>query len=144
MILIKLISINQKGLLALHPESMSFSSVVNTWHTFSGFSLRILVAGVRCNIPGEYFENTPCLNKKIVIGYLTLAGDFCVVNGEFSNLWCLINTLHSTWSVYTSATIWWMPKEYKMFTFADSPIAVASKLQAFCLQPCASLHVGIA
>ena len=56
MILIELISTKQKGLLALHPEYMSFSSIVNTWHTFSGLSLRILVAGVRCNITGEYFE----------------------------------------------------------------------------------------
>ena len=30
---------------------------------------------------------------KIVIGYHTLAGDFCVVNGYFSNLRCLMNTL---------------------------------------------------
>ena len=30
---------------------------------------------------------------KIVIGYHTLAGEFCVVNGDFSNLCCLMNTL---------------------------------------------------
>ena len=29
---------------------------------------------------------------KIVIGYHTLAGEFCVVNGDFSNLCCLMNT----------------------------------------------------
>ena len=31
--------------------------------------------------------------SKIVIGYHTLAEEFCVVNGEFSNLRCLMNTL---------------------------------------------------
>ena len=41
---------------------------------YSGFSLRILV---------------------IVIGYGLLAGEFCVVNGEFSDLWCLMNTLYT-------------------------------------------------
>lgn len=121
-----------------------FSSNVNTWCTFSGSSLRILVAGVTCNITGEYFKRASHLNKKIVVSYQTLTEYFCVVNGEFSNLWCLINTLHSPCSVYTRATIWWMPKEYKMFIFADSPIALASNLQALCLQPCASLHAGIA
>ena len=30
---------------------------------------------------------------KIVIGYHTLAGEFCVVNGDFSDLRCLMNTL---------------------------------------------------
>ena len=32
----------------------------------AGFSLRILVAGVRCNnyIMGEYFEKSLCLDKK--------------------------------------------------------------------------------
>ena len=31
--------------------------------------------------------------EKIVRGYQTLAGEFCVVNGEFSNVQCLINIL---------------------------------------------------
>ena len=30
----------------------------------AGFSLRILVAGVRCNIMGEHFEKSLCLDKK--------------------------------------------------------------------------------
>ena len=30
----------------------------------AGFSLRILVAGERCNVKGEYSERAPCLNKK--------------------------------------------------------------------------------
>ena len=33
------------------------------------------------------------LNKKIAIGFRTFAGEFCLVNGEFSNLQCLMNTL---------------------------------------------------
>ena len=49
-----------------------FLSWLQQWGIYSGFSLRILV---------------------IVIGYGFLAGEFCVVNGEFSNLWCLMNTL---------------------------------------------------
>ena len=31
--------------------------------------------------------------EKIVRGYQTLAGEFCVVNVEFSNVQCLINIL---------------------------------------------------
>ena len=44
-----------------------------------GFSLRILVAGERNNL-----KEAPCLNRKIVIDCRTLAGEFCVVNREFS------------------------------------------------------------
>ena len=44
------------------------------------FSLRILVAGERCNVTGEYFERGPYLSKKIVITYLTLARELSVVN----------------------------------------------------------------
>ena len=33
------------------------------------------------------------LNKIIVRGYQTLVGKFCVVNGEFSDLRCLMNIL---------------------------------------------------
>ena len=58
-----------------------------------GFSLRILVAGERCNFTGEYCES-PCLNRKIiVIGYRMLAREFCVANGELSDLQCLMNSL---------------------------------------------------
>ena len=32
---------------------------------------------------------------KKVIGYQTLAGEFCIVNREFSDLWCLMKTLKS-------------------------------------------------
>ena len=65
-------------------------------NTFAGFSLRILVAGERCNVTGKHFEReAPHLRKKklIVIAYQTLTREFCVVNGEFSDLQCLMNTL---------------------------------------------------
>ena len=35
----------------------------------TGFSLRILVAGERGNVTGEYFERGSTSEKKIVIGY---------------------------------------------------------------------------
>ena len=38
-------------------------------------------------------ENIVNAEWKIVIGYRMLAGEFCVVNEDFSNLWCLMNTL---------------------------------------------------
>ena len=59
----------------------------------AGFSQRILVAGERGNFSGEYCERGSMSEYKIVIGYHTLAGEFCVVNGDFSNLRCLMNTL---------------------------------------------------
>ena len=59
----------------------------------AGFSLRILVAGERCNVTGEYFERGSMSEKNIVISYLVLVGEFCVVKGEFSELRCLMNTL---------------------------------------------------
>ena len=60
----------------------------------SGFSLRILVAGERCNVTGEYFERGSTSEYKIVIGYRTFAGVSCVVNGEFSDLRCRMNNLY--------------------------------------------------
>ena len=39
-------------------------------------------------------KEAPRLNKKIVIGYRMLAREFGVVNGVFSDLRCLMNTLH--------------------------------------------------
>ena len=54
------------------------------------FSVRILVMRERCHVIGEYFES---LHVTVVIGYRTLAGEFCVVNGEFSDLRCLMNNL---------------------------------------------------
>ena len=52
-----------------------------------------LVAGERGNFSGEYCERGSMSEYKIVIGYHTLAGEFCVVNGYFSHLHCLMNTL---------------------------------------------------
>ena len=59
-----------------------------------GFLLRILVAGERCNVTGEYFEKGSTTEYIVVIGYRTIAVKFSAVNGEFSNLRCLrMNTL---------------------------------------------------
>ena len=53
------------------------------------FLLRILVPGERC----IFLERGPYLSKKIVISYLTLAGELSIVNREFSDFQCLMNTL---------------------------------------------------
>ena len=45
----------------------------------TGFSLRNLVAGESCNFIGEYCQRGSMSEYKIVIGYCTLAGEFCVV-----------------------------------------------------------------
>ena len=55
--------------------------------------MRILVAGERCNVTGEYFESGSKSEYKIVIGYRKFTGELCVVNGEFSDLRCRMNTL---------------------------------------------------
>ena len=61
---------------------------------FSRVSFKIPVAGERCNLTGEYkFETGSMSEWKIVIGYQTWAGEFCVTNREFSGLRCLLNTL---------------------------------------------------
>ena len=38
-------------------------------HMLSGFSLRILVEGERCNVMGEYGERGSSSEQKIVTGY---------------------------------------------------------------------------
>ena len=44
-----------------------------------------------------YYITAPRLNKKYVApGHQNLAGEFCVVGGEFSDLRCLMNTLCCT------------------------------------------------
>ena len=53
----------------------------------------MLVAGERCNVTGGYCERGTMSERKIVTGYRTLAGEFCVVNVEFSHLQCLMNAL---------------------------------------------------
>ena len=60
---------------------------------YTGFSLRILVAGERCNVTGEYFERGSTSEYKIVIGYRTFAAESCIVNGEFSDRRSQMNTL---------------------------------------------------
>ena len=70
-------------------------SIVYSIHLYeSGFSLRILVAGERCNVTEEYFERGSTSEYKIAIGYRTFAGELCVVNGEFSDLRCRMNILY--------------------------------------------------
>ena len=57
----------------------------------TGFSLRIIivVAGEQCKVGGELLGKSTALsgNKQ------NLAGEFCVVDREFSDLQCLMNTL---------------------------------------------------
>jgi len=52
----------------------------------SFLSSRILVAGERCNIAGEYCERGSMSKLKIFIGYGTLRREFHVTNREFSDL----------------------------------------------------------
>ena len=42
------------------------------------------------------FKEAPRLNKKIVIVYRTLVGEFSIVNEEFSDLQYLMNTLRGS------------------------------------------------
>ena len=46
----------------------------------AGFSLGILIAGERCNVTGGYCERGSTSEFKIVIGYRTFTGEFCIVN----------------------------------------------------------------
>ena len=51
------------------------------------YTLSILVAGVKKTGQDDNLKNTSVrLNKTIVIGYRTVAADFCVAKGEFSDL----------------------------------------------------------
>ena len=59
----------------------------------TGFSLRMLIAGKKCNFTGECFETGSTSEKNIVVGYWTLVGDFWVVNGELFDLRSLMSTL---------------------------------------------------
>ena len=68
-----------------------------------GFSLRILVAGERCCVTGEYFERGSISEYKIVILCRMFAGESCLVNGELSDLQCLINTLQIPTSMSESS-----------------------------------------
>ena len=60
----------------------------NTW-----FSLKILVVEKGATLLENILKEAPCLNKKMVLGYGMLTGEFCIVNREFSDLQCLMNTL---------------------------------------------------
>ena len=75
----------------------------------SGFSLRILVAGERCNVTGEYFERGSMSGYNIVIGYQTFAGELSIVNRIFSDLWCLMNSLIINYITKISYIVtWWI------------------------------------
>ena len=75
-------------------SSVNLSIVYSIHLHQSGFSLRILVAGERCPVTGEYFERGSTSEDKIVIGYRTFAGESCIVNGEFSDRRSQMNTLY--------------------------------------------------
>ena len=70
-----------------------YGSLFNAWKDW--FSLRILIAGERRDVTGDYLKEAPHLNKKydVVISYWTLVREFCMVNGKCSNLCCIMNTL---------------------------------------------------
>ena len=71
----------------------------------SGFSLRILLAGEKCNVTGDYSERGSMSESKIVIEYEILAREFCIVSGEFSDLWCLMNTLYTKLTLRKKPTV---------------------------------------
>ena len=52
-------------------------------------------SGERCKLTGEYFKEALCLNKKMALCYGILTGEFCIINREFSDLQCLMNTLRT-------------------------------------------------
>ena len=69
-----------------------------------------------------YYITAPRLNKKYVAqGHQNLAGEFCVVGGEFSDLRCLMNTLEGLLPIFvapvsSSLTCLWVltSKNYKV------------------------------
>ena len=64
----------------LHKVELAYWS--GLFHYIAGFFIKgIPVAGERCNITGQYFER----GSAIVIDYQTFDGEFCLVNGEFSD-----------------------------------------------------------
>jgi len=79
----------------LENEGQFFSSWQNNyWTCWAGFSLRILVAGERCNVTGKYFLIKGLhIWIEVVTGYWKFAGEFCIGNREFYNLLHLMNTL---------------------------------------------------
>ena len=62
----------------------------NTW-----FSLKILVVEKGATLQENILKEAPCLNKKMALGYGMLTGEFCIINREFSDLQCLMNTLRT-------------------------------------------------
>ena len=62
----------------------------------AGFSLRIVIAGEQCKVTGELLQKREALSGN----EQNLAGEFCVVDGEFSDLRCLMNTLSCDSNVF--------------------------------------------
>ena len=62
----------------------------NTW-----FSLKILVVEKGATLQENILKEAPCLNKKMALGYGMLTGEFCMINREFSDLQCLMNTVRT-------------------------------------------------
>ena len=62
----------------------------NTW-----FSLKILVVEKGATLQENILKEAPCLNKKMALGYGMLTTEFCIINREFSDLQCLMNTLRT-------------------------------------------------
>ena len=62
----------------------------NTW-----FSLKILVVKKGATLQENILKEAPCLNKKMALGYGMLTGEFCMINREFSDLQCLMNTVRT-------------------------------------------------
>ena len=58
-------------------------------HVYTGFSLRIVVAGEQCKVTGELLGKSEALSGN----ERNLAREFCIVDGEFSDLLRLMNTL---------------------------------------------------
>ena len=61
--------------------------------TDQGFSWRILVAGLRCNVTREIFWKGLLIWIKNIHRLSNVRWKILPSNGEFSDLWCLMNTL---------------------------------------------------
>ena len=62
----------------------------------TGFSLRFLVAGERCNVTTRIFWKRLLIWVKNSHKLPNVSRGIFIVDKEFSDLWCLMNTLKST------------------------------------------------
>ena len=74
----------------------------------SAFSLRLLVAGERCNITGEYFQGVPCLNK---ICHRLLNISWRILHSKRRILWSPAPSEHPEFAALTCGIIINTPKE---------------------------------